>query len=687
MGPAMSSLRALRWVSALLLAVLAAALLPAAAQAQSPVSSDFSVEKTGPSTIAPDSDITYSITVTNQGPDASNTVTLHDALPSGESFVSLTQNTGPAFSCTTPADPQDPQVVDCTAASMTSGQTATFTLVAHVEAGTEGSFITNVAQVIPSNSDPDNPEIPDDPDDENNQSPTTALVTGGVFADASVTMTAPETVSPDADLAYDITVKNNGPDAADLALSDTVPGDATFVSLQQLSGPAFSCTTPAAGAGGTVSCANGAVASGTTATFRLVVHIPATPADPSYSNSATVSTSATDDNGDNNTATRGTIVGAADVATTLNGPATAKAGETVTYTMSVFNNGPDTASPVSFADDLPANTRFVSFTQNLGSPFTLSTPSAGTVGTVSGTRPAMTSGESATFTLVVRLVPLAPAGALQNTISAESDVGDPNTANNTANASTTVTALSSDVETTLTAPAGAAPGDLVTYTLGVTNNGPDDAIGVDLTDALPANTQFESLTQETGPPFTAAAPAVGGSGTVMLHRDGLPNGSSATFSLVVRVASSAPNGTVTNTLEGSSESEDPDPSNDDASAGTAVVKPVPPTQTQTQTQTTPAPTTSTPAPVPTTATPAPRPQIKCSSDRRITFTLKRRQKRAPRRITVTVDGKVVKRYGPRTKVTVSLEGKPAKRYRVVISARYKGGKLVRRTGTYATCIE
>ena len=85
-----------------------------------------------------------------------------------------------------------------------------------------------------------------------------------VRADVGVTLLAPEFAAPDTDLAYTIAMQNGGPDPADDAtLTDALPGDLTFVSLHADDrGPAFTCSTPSAGAGGTVSCANPSMAAG-----------------------------------------------------------------------------------------------------------------------------------------------------------------------------------------------------------------------------------------------------------------------------------------------------------------------------------------------------------------------------------------------------------------------------------------
>lgn len=65
---------------------------------------------------------------------------------------------------------------------------------------------------------------------------------------------------------------NAGPEAAaDVALSDSVPADTTFVSLTAPAG--WTCVTPAAGGTGTISCTNPSLAMGTAASFTLVVNV------------------------------------------------------------------------------------------------------------------------------------------------------------------------------------------------------------------------------------------------------------------------------------------------------------------------------------------------------------------------------------------------------------------------------
>jgi len=52
-------------------------------------SADVGVTKAGPATAQPNTDITYTITYTNNGPDTASNVQMTDTFPTGETFVSF----------------------------------------------------------------------------------------------------------------------------------------------------------------------------------------------------------------------------------------------------------------------------------------------------------------------------------------------------------------------------------------------------------------------------------------------------------------------------------------------------------------------------------------------------------------------------------------------------------------------
>lgn len=86
--------------------------------------------------------------------------------------------------------------------------------------------------------------------------------------------------------------------------------------------------------------------------------------------------------------------------------------------------------------------------------------------------------------------------------------------------------LFSDLAVTVShSPDPVRVGSILTYTINVTNNGPDPATGVSVIDSLPPEVTFVSTTASQG--------ACSGSGTISCALGNLPNGTSATVTIVV----------------------------------------------------------------------------------------------------------------------------------------------------------
>lgn len=503
---------------------------------------DLSVLKTGPSEAAVDSDVTYTVQVQNIGPDPALAVTLRDTF--GDlSFVSAVTPAG--FTCT--EDPELP-VLTCTGAALAPGETVTFTFTFHIsnEASPGDVFVNQATASSQTN----------DPNGENNTStvPTTVPSTD---ADVSVTKSGPSSAGPGTDVAWTITVTNLGPAAAtNVTLSDTLPGTMTFVSLDE-STP-LSCTTPAVGAGGTITCTAPTLAAGTIATITLTGHIPAnTPAGTELNNQAVVSAD-NNVNDENDIATTSLVVAAADVSVVkTTGATTVTAGNNVSYTITVTNNGPDVATDVVLTDAYPAGTTFVSLTHASGEVAS----TCSTAGSLSCTFNVLGNGQSSTYTLVLRA---GDTTSISNTANVTSSIFDDDLSNNSSTAPTVIVTPSADLSVTKSGPTTATAGTNATYIVTLTNNGPSTAANVSLVDTLPANTTFVSLTQ-SGPAFTCT-PAVT---SVTCTRATFAPLAVTTLNITVAIAPSA-TGSITNTAVVSTTTTDPVGVNNTATASTNV---------------------------------------------------------------------------------------------------------------------
>lgn len=115
------------------------------------------------------------------------------------------------------------------------------------------------------------------------------------------------------------------------------------------------------------------------------------------------------------------------------------------------------------------------------------------------------------------------------------------------------------------APDPATAGKNVTYTVTVTNNGASDALNVQLSDLLPANTTLVSFTAPAG--WSTSTSTTGVSATIATLATG--SGPQA-FTLVVTLGGATGGTTVTNTATVSS-ATDPVPANNSAATTTAVI--------------------------------------------------------------------------------------------------------------------
>jgi uncharacterized repeat protein (TIGR01451 family) len=377
-------------------------------------------------------------------------------------------------------------------------------------------------------------------------------------ADMSVIKTGPATANAGTVISYTITVTNNGTNPAiNATLTDNTPVGTTFASLASPGG--WICTAPPANGTGAINCTIGSMAVGS-AVFTLNVNGPAAPA--TVSNTASVSSSSTDNTPGNNNSTANTnVINTADLSINKTATATAAQGTNVTYNITLTNNGPNPATTVSLTDALPANTTFVSTAQNSGPAFSCTNPTVGTNGTVTCTNASLASGATATFTITAAVSASAPLGTLNNTANATTTSTDPTTPN-TSTAGTIITSGNADVSVVKTAAPGPyGTGNNLTYTIAVTNGGPTAAANVTVTDAIPAGATFVSATPTQG--------SCSGTTTITCSLGSIANAGSASIALTITLPSTP--GPVANTAVVSTTSPDPNAGNNSSTSNITVI--------------------------------------------------------------------------------------------------------------------
>jgi uncharacterized repeat protein (TIGR01451 family) len=111
-------------------------------------------------------------------------------------------------------------------------------------------------------------------------------------------------------------------------------------------------------------------------------------------------------------------------------------------------------------------------------------------------------------------------------------------------------------------------GNRLTYTLNITNNGPQAATGVTVTDPLPGNVHFDSVGSSQGSCTRSTAKPAPKDGTVTCTLGNLANGASAGITIVVTTTTP---GTLTNTATVRGNESDPTLPNNSATATTTVI--------------------------------------------------------------------------------------------------------------------
>jgi len=251
--------------------------------------------------------------------------------------------------------------------------------------------------------------------------------------------------------------------------------------------------------------------------------------------------------------TAGAVTPLADLSLTKSvNNATPPIGGTVTFVITLNNAGPETATNVAVSDQLPAGLSFVSAAATLGSYddatgiWSVGTLAPGTGAVLTITATVVTAGVIANTAQVSASDQFDPDSTPGNSVPTEDDQD-----------TVTITARvpTADLQVTkLARPRQAVVGQLVTFTIVVTNVGPDAATNVVLTDQLPAGLRFVSAQATQGNyDSTTGAWTIGT----------LDSAASATLRITVRVRAA---GTIRNTAQVTSDLFDPNLANNTASA-------------------------------------------------------------------------------------------------------------------------
>ena len=234
-------------------------------------------------------------------------------------------------------------------------------------------------------------------------------------------------------------------------------------------------------------------------------------------------------------------------AITRPGPPSIAVGQNITYTITITNTGALAAANTFVSDPTPPGLTPVSVSGGGCSAF----PCA--VGTIN-------PGGSLAITAVYNVPAGYPSASISNTASVSTSSPESNLANNSATAITPVSNTAvADLSILKAGPANASFNDIVDFTVIVTNNGPNTAMNVVISDATPSNLAFVSNTGGCTTPYPCTIPSLATNSQV---------------SILSRYRVIADTGTIVNTSTVTSSASDPAPGNNASSSTVQIVKPI-----------------------------------------------------------------------------------------------------------------
>jgi uncharacterized repeat protein (TIGR01451 family) len=514
--------------------------------------SDLSITKgANPTVVAQGNTVTYTLVPRLNGglspaPSGADVITVTDVLGADLAFVSAA---GAGWTCGAVAN-----VVTCTMPGPYAGANfANMATVTIVATALNSGTLSNQATVNGPVSDP----VP-----ANNFSAINVVASNE--ADLRINKSASlNPLAPGQAFSYFLSTTNLGilPVASTqvIRITDTFPANVELTGTP--TGTGWACT-PNAGfpiAGAVIDCVRNGPLAVNAATPNITV--PARmPAAGTATNTACVflnGAGPTDTNASGgvncvglNSTTSGTEADLVLVSKTANPPSTVS-GETLTYVITVRNDGPASSTNVTVTDQLASLLPAGGFISAVATQGTC-TPNSTTPGpTVNLSCNLGTLAPAQTESVTVRVRPVvALTGNRVNTARVFStDIGDPVQTNNTGSVTSQVTASVNvgvtKTATPLTVPAGAP----ITFQATVGNSGPSTASTVTMVDTLPANAAFIDLQGITGGGTCTTVPAAGAvGGTLACRWASIANGVQRTVSYRMRPLGTAAGGTVTNAV-------------------------------------------------------------------------------------------------------------------------------------------
>ncbi len=432
------------------------------------------------------SPVTYTIVVSNAGPDASNGSIVTDTVPASITGVNWTCGAATGGATCGAASGSGNSI--STTANLPSGSSVTYTVSGTLSPAATGTLSNTATVITPASGVSDPTDLARTGAGNNSATDTTTI---NAVPDLRIAKTHSGNFTVGVNGTYTLTASNAGSanTSGTITVVDNLPAGLTVAALP--TGTGWNCSTTVIGSNTATCTSSTVINAGTTSPNPITVTVVVAPAAfPSVTNSATISggNEPASNNGNNSVTDPTTVNGVADVQIAKSHSGNFTVGVNGTYTLTASNSGTlATSGTITVVDNLPAGLTIAALPTGTGWNCSTTVIGSNTATCTSSTVIAAgaTSPNPITVTVVV-----APAAFPSVTNSATiSGGGEPayNNSNNSVTDPTTVNGVP-DLTIAKTHVGNFTQGQVgATYSITATNSGTAATSGtVTVVDTLPA---------------------------------------------------------------------------------------------------------------------------------------------------------------------------------------------------------
>ena len=447
---------------------------------------DLQITKTGDTNLKPGQTGNFTLNISHTGNSTADAYDLKitDLLPTGMTYKSGSAVLPAGWSVDTSSLPG---AIIFKGTQLLLGATAniTYQCVIISDPAIAGQNLTNQAILTYASAPPTHPDRrtgEDGPGGLNDYYTNDSWQVHVLGADLQVTKTGTSQVYAGQQVNYTVTVTNNGPDTAE---NVNLKDEFTSLWFERLSNPQYRVFDGSTWTGWTPILNNpwnillGDITNGNSKIIEVMGTVLSSSPTGTITNTATANSTTPDPTPENKDTANTNVETRADLSITKTGtPNPVVAGKTLTYTITIHNNGPSDAQNVILTDDVTSFLNNPTFTTSLGS-------SGNWTGNLN--LGVLASGDTITITITGKVKP-SIIQTINNTAYVSSptdpDAHPDNPKQDSWETNVTTTADLTVVKTGN--PNQVVPGQTLTYTIKITNNGPSDAQDVALTDDIPS---------------------------------------------------------------------------------------------------------------------------------------------------------------------------------------------------------